>query len=318
MITKSNNHRRGVFAIDKAKYLMELKGLLSFMDADEKAATVAAYKRLFEQAGPAREQALIEELGSPVRLVLKLEKDYRNGKLNEVLAETAFRFADESKDTEGENYDSENVAQEEGEGESPFEAEETPAVGSDRPSLEEEAPVEEAISEPAPGQGENAEEPIGGEAEKRPTEEKTPEKARKKTGAKKEKKENKKDKKEKDNSDSEAPAKGSTALAVILTPFLIVLAALVLTLVLLCAAVPGSVGALFSLVGGYFAKYALFSMSYVPDILMVLGLAVVLFGLTFGLLGIVLRLLFAGFKLDFDLLSSVYGKLLGKEKAQDE
>ena len=33
---------------------------------------------------------------------------------------------------------------------------------------------------------------------------------------------------------------------------------------------------------------------------------------------IVLRLLFAGFKLDFDLLSSVYGKLLGKEKAQDE
>ena len=317
MITKSYIHHKGVFAIDKAKYLMELKALLSFMDADEKAATVAAYRRLFEQAGPAQEQALIEELGSPVRLVLKLEKSYRSGKLHEVLAEITSRFSEEFKNAEGENYDSEDIEKEETERESPCEAEEASSAWRDRPLVEEEASDEKGGSEPAlkPETAPRAEEPNGSESEDRPAKEKGLEKNRKNTGSKKEKKGTKKDKEE---IDGEAPAKGSTALTVILTPFLIVLAALVLALVLLCAAVPGSVGALFSVVGGYFAKYSLFSMSYVPDTLVVLGLAVVLFGLTFGLLGIVLRLLFAGLKLDYELLSSVYGKLLGKEKAQDE
>ncbi len=76
-----------VLAIDKARYLMELKALLSFMDAGERSAVISAYTQLFDHAGEEGEKELIETLGSPVRLVLRLEKIYRSGTLEPYLDE---------------------------------------------------------------------------------------------------------------------------------------------------------------------------------------------------------------------------------------
>ena len=296
--------------------------MLSFMDADEKTATVNTYKKLFEQAGEEGEQELMEALGSPVRLVLKLEKSYRSGKLNEVLEETASQYGTEVAVEEVGKAPNSNPAvlfYASDDSENPSEAEEMPAADLNEAVVfeAEESPVTEAEDEPFSeagdvlltveeedyrsdvlSEGELFWEEVE-EAEAAPASEDTPVERRK--GQKK-----------------AATPKASPVAAVLFTPFLIILAAAVLSVTFILAMVPGSLGTLFSVVGGYFAKYAFSSMSYMPDVLMVMGVGVVFFGLALGLVGMVIRLLVGGVKLDFDWLSSIYGRLLGKEKVQDE
>ena len=312
--------------IDKARYLMELKALLSFMDADERAATVATYRKIFERVGEEREQELIEELGSPVRLVLKLEKSYRNGRLNEVLEAVSAQYEEEPEDIEEENYIPENIEIAESVSEEAVEEEaealSEEALPFEEPEIIEEPEAEaEVESEPEPEPEPEAEKtepkpkveefPQWEEKPKRPAAEE-----RRPLPAAPPKPEPRLE--EDEEAEPKPPAKGSMALAVLLTPFLIVLAAGILALTLAFSLVPGALCALLSIVGGYFVSYAFSSMHYIPDLLMVTGLGVVLFGLVVWLLGIVIRLLVSGVKLAFNMLSSVYGKLLGKEGPQDE
>lgn len=317
MITKSYSCLKGVLTIDKARYLMELKALLSFMDAGEKTATVNTFRKLFEQVGEEGEQDLIEALGSPVRMVLKLEKSYRNGKLNSFLEQLCAQFVTEAEPEEEVPAPEEENA--------PIDTEEEP-IDNDDASLPSEE--EESVAEPQPPAPKVEEFPQWDKAPKAPQETAPPAKERvieadKGQAAGKPNKPAAKKKNAKKANISAAAEKetssggGSPALAILLTPFLILLAALVLALTLLVAAVPGAFCALFSVSGGYFVSYGFFSMSYTPDLLMVIGLGVALLGLAVVFLGLVLRIIVHGFKLDYELLSGTYGKLLGKESVND-
>ena len=57
--------------------MAEMKALLSFMDAEDRLKVMRRYERRFDEVGREGETALIRELGSPVRQVLMVEKEYR-------------------------------------------------------------------------------------------------------------------------------------------------------------------------------------------------------------------------------------------------
>ena len=60
--------------------MAEFTSLLAFMNEDERDRAVRRYEQIFDQAGADREEELIKEFGSPVRLVLQLEEEYRRAK----------------------------------------------------------------------------------------------------------------------------------------------------------------------------------------------------------------------------------------------
>ena len=57
--------------------MAELRSLLAFMDPEDRLRVLRYYDRLFDDAGPEGEAALIDSFGSPVRQVLLIEKQYR-------------------------------------------------------------------------------------------------------------------------------------------------------------------------------------------------------------------------------------------------
>ena len=68
----------GVTRINRRSFLAEMRSLLAFMDADDRAHVLRFYEKLFDQAGEEGEGALLKKLGSPVRQVLQVEKLYRD------------------------------------------------------------------------------------------------------------------------------------------------------------------------------------------------------------------------------------------------
>lgn len=67
--------------MNRKSFLAELKSLLSFLDADERAAVIRQYEEMFDAAGASGEEELLRSLGSPVRQVLRIEHDFRSGTL---------------------------------------------------------------------------------------------------------------------------------------------------------------------------------------------------------------------------------------------
>jgi len=65
-----------VTLINRKHFMAELRNLLSFMDREDRERALRRYERMFDAAGPEGEEAVTRELGSPVRLVLKLEREY--------------------------------------------------------------------------------------------------------------------------------------------------------------------------------------------------------------------------------------------------
>lgn len=325
--------------IDKKRYLMELKALISFMDADEKAATLGAYSRLFEKAGESGEEQLIEELGSPVRLVLKLEKSYRSGTFAETLQELEDRIAAESEAVEEEIFETEAE-------EAPAEEPEAEEIIEEEPAAEEESaetllPVilpeaeetaeetEEPLEEPEEAEPytEEIEEPADAEEileeEPAPKVEEFPAWAGEAFDEESESGIEAPNGAESDEetvaaAEKKKPSAGAVVLAVLCTPLLFVFAALMLALALALSAVPGAVAALFGAVGAYFTGYALSTMQYIPDVLMVLGAGAICFGLALLFLNWTLRCFGFGVRTTFKMLSGSYGKLLGKEKRDEE
>ena len=60
--------------MNKQKYLAELGGLLSFLTEEDRAVVMSHYTRKFDEAGEAGEAALIQELGTPMRLAINLNR----------------------------------------------------------------------------------------------------------------------------------------------------------------------------------------------------------------------------------------------------
>ncbi len=62
--------------MNKPQFLAELGQLLIFMTGADRERTLSRYGALFDQAGPAGEQALMEKLGSPTRQAIRLSRIY--------------------------------------------------------------------------------------------------------------------------------------------------------------------------------------------------------------------------------------------------
>ena len=69
--------------------MAELRSLLAFLDAAERDRVLSRYERMFDEAGPEGEAAVIRCFGSPVRQVLQIEREYR-----EAVASGETPFAD--------------------------------------------------------------------------------------------------------------------------------------------------------------------------------------------------------------------------------
>lgn len=67
----------GVESINRKGFLAELRSLLAFMDPEDRERALRHFERLFDRAGEAGEEELLERLGSPVRQVLEVDREYR-------------------------------------------------------------------------------------------------------------------------------------------------------------------------------------------------------------------------------------------------
>ena len=261
--------------------MAEMKALLSFMDAEDRLKVMRRYERRFDEVGREGETALIRELGSPVRQVLMVEKEYRERE-EAGLPGVADEVYEEEPTVVEEVTDAEPTVEEQA-----AEVMEALLAEEGREELiEAELPetVEVCEEEEVP-----AEEEAAGEEE---YEEKADE--------------------------AEAPGTGRVIGAVALTPILIALALIgvALTAVLTAMAVLPGLG--LGAAAAYLALYAFSSMSFLPDIILVCGLAVVALALCIFLLWLGIWLLVEGIRLTIGLISGAYGKVLRKGGADNE
>ena len=75
--------------MNRKSFMAELRSLLAFLDAAERDRVLSRYERMFDEAGPEGEAAVIRCFGSPVRQVLQIEREYR-----EAVASGETPFAD--------------------------------------------------------------------------------------------------------------------------------------------------------------------------------------------------------------------------------
>ena len=75
--------------MNRKSFMAELRSLLAFLDAAERDRVLSRYERMFDEAGPEGEAAVVRCFGSPVRQVLQIEREYR-----EAVASGETPFAD--------------------------------------------------------------------------------------------------------------------------------------------------------------------------------------------------------------------------------
>ena len=315
-----------MFLTDHNKFLLEMKALLSFMDTEDREQALRYYERLFELAGADGEERLLEEFGSPLRQVLHLEKRYRERQ------EIGMPLFDEDEFPAEETAEPEDASPEV----DPLPTEET---GSGKGTEETGERVETADAgegglppqEPLPGQesvpvaaeaesGMEAEETYApydelpsqvlsdaaGEmlaeidfgAEEEPIPEETWEEELPCA--------------EEDESAGEKVSRGRAAAAVLLSPLMVLLAAAGVLLTFALSAIPLALCALFGAASLYLALYAVTSMPYLPDMLLVLGVAVGLLAATVFFLWAGLSLLIGGIGKTIRLIAGLFGRVLGK------
>lgn len=64
--------------MNRKSFLTELRNLLSFLDPEDREAVLERYAAMFDEAGENGEEELLASLGSPVRQVLVIEREFRN------------------------------------------------------------------------------------------------------------------------------------------------------------------------------------------------------------------------------------------------
>lgn len=68
--------------MNKPQYLAELRRLLVFMTAADRDKTISRCGELFDQAGPGGADGLVERIGSPTRVSIRLSRSYEPGRLD--------------------------------------------------------------------------------------------------------------------------------------------------------------------------------------------------------------------------------------------
>ncbi len=145
--------------MNRQNYLAELGGLLSFLSSEERSLVISRFERRFDDAGAEGEAALIAELGSPMKLAIKLN---RVG-LKATLAELDSRLAPEPEAAPEAEAETETETETEAEPEAEAEPEPEPEPAPEpepEPEVEPEPePEPEVEPEPEP-KPEPEEEPL--------------------------------------------------------------------------------------------------------------------------------------------------------------
>ncbi len=154
--------------MNKPQYLAELSRLLLFMTTDDREETVSRYEDLFDQAGPEGEDALLQRIGSPTRIAIRLSRDYAPGQIVDDVWEKLFRAPQFSPAAEEEPDDVKEEPEPEDSAAAELHArieEDLPDFGlDDLPELaalpdqpqETEAPAEEPPAQPESAEAEQA------------------------------------------------------------------------------------------------------------------------------------------------------------------
>ena len=66
--------------MNRNRFLVELEKSLTFMEPEDRDAALAYYNELFDEAGADKEQVILDELGSPVRVAVQLNREYASDK----------------------------------------------------------------------------------------------------------------------------------------------------------------------------------------------------------------------------------------------
>lgn len=259
--------------------MAEMKALLSFMDAEDRLKVMRRYERSFDMAGREGEAALIRELGSPVRQVLMVEREYREREEAGLPGVADEAYVDEVQEVAAPSE------------EQVMEAEAAQMMES---LLSDEA-QEELLTQEEVYEAEETDEAAAVEYEAADEAESEPEETA-----------------------SDAPGAGRVAGAVALTPIMIATGVLGVVVTVALAAVAVLSGLGLGAASVYLALYAVNSMSFLPDILLVGGIAIVSLALCIFFLWLGIWLLVSGIALTIRSISAVYGKVLRKGGADNE
>ena len=125
--------------MNRKSFMAELRSLLAFLDAAERERVLNRYERMFDEAGPEGEAAVIRCFGSPVRQVLQIEREYRDAVAN---GETPFADGEITAEPEKTEAVFEEAAEE------AADTETEPEVAEPEEELLPEEPADEPIEEP--------------------------------------------------------------------------------------------------------------------------------------------------------------------------
>lgn len=130
--------------MNRKSFMAELRSLLAFLDAAERERVLNRYERMFDEAGPEGEAAVIRCFGSPVRQVLQIEREYRDAVAN---GETPFADGEITAEPEETEAVFKEAAEEAADTETePEEAEPEEELLPEEPADE---PIEEPLTETA-------------------------------------------------------------------------------------------------------------------------------------------------------------------------
>ena len=329
--------------------MAELRSLLSYMDGTQRDKVLRHYEAMFDEAGPDEEDTLIHILGSPVRQVLQVEKEFQ-----EAAARGEEPFATAvlpvlKKEPETPPAAEQPAYQDRMSVESfedvfaaampaaPTPAEPIPAMEEDgaqtEPTVEEEpvlwmedAPVptegpEDAECETPPEEEEPAPEEVTAVPETAvvPVREKEAEEAhppieRDEAPPPEEREDFAAQPAEKRRAEDKGPGAGRVLGAILVTIPLLVLWIVGFALSIVLGAVFIGAAAAVALLGGYLASYVLSGvLTFMPDLLLVAGGALITFALALLLLWLGLWVLIGGIIRTVKISASVYRSNLKKK-----
>ena len=302
--------------ISRKSYLAEMRSLLAFMDPDDRVRVLRHFDAMFDEAGAEGEETLTRCLGSPVRQVLQIEREYREAKEKgeEFYPETAVPVPAPAPQPEKTLPPTAErpISTPEKPAAAPAAAQPEPKAGAG----EEAHPADELESALVAVFEQEPEKIVPGEAGEAPkaTEGAAPEESRDVPAAAPEA-----PPESEENADGkeEGPGAGRVVAAILVTiPMLVVWAAMLAVFLALGAAVL-AVGVGFGAAGVYLGSYVFSGViTFMPDMMLVAGAALVCFALALLFAWAGLWIAIGGIILTVRFARSVYRGILGKKKGE--
>ena len=311
--------------INRKSYLAEMRSLLAFMAPEDRIRVLHHFDAMFEEAGPDGEETLARCLGSPVRQVLQIDREYREARekgetfypettspVPEVPSAAVTEPVAESQPTFEEVFAAPAaVIPEPEQAAVPAEPQET-AAPEERPDDRlENALVEVFQQEPEEIRPAEPEVPATEEIPAEiPVEQEEPLPP---VGPEKTLDEEEEDEEEED--EDEGPGAGRVIAAILVTIPMLVVWAAVLAVFLAVGAAALGLGLSIGAAGVYLGSYVFSgTIAFMPDMMLVAGAALTCFCLALLLVWMGLWLVITGFVLVVRLARSVYRGILKKKK----